>query len=55
MRKLTGSGKPRCLQGGSAPLHDLIFGLWSALATMGRFLSSRNAENAVAASFSAAA
>jgi transposase len=48
MRKLTGSGKPRCLQGHSASSFDLILGLWNALATIRRFISTWRTENEVA-------
>jgi transposase len=55
MRKLTGSGKPRCLQGRSALSFDLILGLWNALATIHQFIRSWKIGNGVAPSFCLAA
>jgi len=51
MRKLTGSGKPRCLQGRSASSFDLILGLWNALGTIRRFISPPRSEHGVTTSF----
>jgi transposase len=55
MRKLTGSGKPRCLQDRSASFFDLLLGMWNALATICRFISSWRIENGVAPLFCLAA
>jgi transposase len=51
MRKLTGSGKPRCLQDRSTSSFDLLVGLWNTLATICRFVNSWRIENGIAPPF----
>jgi DDE family transposase len=44
MRKLTGSGKPRRLQGLFASIFDLVLSLWNVLAILGRKLGSSDGK-----------
>jgi transposase len=55
MRKLTGIGKPRCLQGHSGSFFGPFATLWSMLATICRLVSASAQENNRCASFVAAA